>query len=141
MKPSTAYNHYVRLRERLATCYACARISGSPHSVLLASVKADVWQDPALAKCPSWVRVSLAEFDRTAYEDLHKNWLAWLFPTESGPKAWESLSDDERLSFTRDGKTGSHYWLAPALVGGRSAGTMADGVLTRVYTVTGKTFN
>jgi hypothetical protein len=61
MRSSTAYNHLVRLRGWVAQAYDFARRSGWTHRRLLDYLSEHVWEDPALARCPSWVKSSLSQ--------------------------------------------------------------------------------
>ena len=72
MRTSTAYNHLQRLTARLHDAYHFARLSAWTHSRLLERLQETVWNDAALAKCPSWVREMLTERSSVAYHALYR---------------------------------------------------------------------
>jgi hypothetical protein len=111
MRHSTAYNHYCRLRDRLDSIHRTAIQFQHSHAVTLEATKAEIWGDPALKKCPSWVQGQLSIRGEMWLKEVFRYWLVWLFPTPSGPKDWDSLTDAERDEYRTPDHTGAHYWL------------------------------
>jgi len=56
MRVSTALNHCSRFESRMRDLYASARRYGWSHAYLLERIGADVYEDPAWSKVPSWVQ-------------------------------------------------------------------------------------
>lgn len=93
--------------------YATGIASQSLHSDILEHLKREVHEDPAYKKAPAWVRCQLSTRSEMHLKEIFRHWLVWMFETPSGLKTWDSLSEEERLPYTRDGKKGNHYWLKP----------------------------
>lgn len=111
MKHSTAYNHFCRLRDRLDSIQRTAIQFQQSHAETLEIAKREVWNDPALARCPRWVHGQLQARSECWLREVFRYWLVWLFPTASGPKTWDGLTNAERDEYRTPDHTGAHYWL------------------------------
>lgn len=72
MNSNTAYNHLKRLEKLVCAIHADGRRYGQTHKTILAELKAKVWDDPALAKCPAWVKASLSHQSQFLYDEVYR---------------------------------------------------------------------
>lgn len=140
MKTKTAYNHLVRLKNRMDSIHSSARSYCSPHADILARMTAEVWEDPALAKCPAWVRTVLGEHSSMLLHEIHRHYVLWAFMCPDGkPRVWEQLDEQTRASYCSADKSGAHYWLRSKVTGGRWF-DVQEQTATAVYEITDKPF-
>ena len=143
MQTSTAYNHLTRLKSRMDSIYSACRSYRSTHSHLLERLKAEVWEDEALKKCPSWVRASLSNHSGSKLEEIHRHFTLWAFMCPDGkPRVWKQLDEETRLSYcttSEDRKTGNMFWLK--LVNSHSHyGVVQEQTYTQVWEITSDIF-
>lgn len=146
MKTSTAYNHFTRLKSRMESVYSAAECYHPTHAHILERLTAEVFNDPALPKCPSWVRQGLTDYSSARLERIHRGLVVWLHKGADGRfKSYEALNDQERDAVNKDSdrKLSAHVWLKETT--GR--GTIADkndyregATITRSFEITGKPF-
>lgn len=123
MKTSTAHNHKRRLANRMASIYACAIYDRPRHKDLIARVVAEVWQDPALKRCPGWVSTALLEVRQHLADGIYAH-LMWGFVGSDGiVRDLNALSEADRNAVLAGDITGAHYWLKTE----RTRQTTADG--------------
>ena len=136
MKTSTAYNHLKRLKSRMDSIYSAARSCRSTHAHILERVKAEVWEDPDLKKCPSWVRASLGNHSGAKLDEIFQHFTLWAFMCPDGkPRVWGQLDEETRLSYCVPDKTGSRFWLK--LTNSNSHfGVVTEQTFTQVWEVT-----
>jgi hypothetical protein len=142
MKSSTAYNHFRRLRSRLESLFGVAECYKPTHKSLVEDY-VKVLGDPALERCPSWVRRGLNDYAQSRFHRIERELLVWLHPTPSGFKSWELLSPEERAACLAPGYSGKHVWLHETT--GR--GTIADrnryeqgALIFRSFLITDRTY-
>jgi len=140
MQTSTAYNHLTRLKSRIDSIYSAARSYRSPHSDILEKMKSEIWEDPALKKCPSWVRASLSNHSGAKLDEIHRHFVLWAFMCPDGkPRVWEQLDESTRQSYCSE-KTGNHYWLR--LTNSHSHfGVVDEQTYTQVWEITSNAFS
>ncbi len=144
MNTSTAYNHLTRLKSKLESLFSAAQCYMPTHDHLLGQV-AEVWQDEALKKCPSWVIQALGDYAQSRWDRIQREYVFWLHPAEDGTfKSWDLLTDKEREEYIRLNKKGSFIWLKETT--GR--GTIGDqnkyqqgATITRTFEITGKIYS
>jgi hypothetical protein len=144
MTTQTAYNHLTRLKSRMDSIYSAARSYCSTHADILQRLKAEVWEDAALKKCPAWVRSSLSNHSGAKLEEIHRHFVLWAFMCPDGkPRVWEQLDDSTRLSYCQSGedkKTGNHFWLR--LTNSHSQyGAVNEQTFTQVWEITSNPFS
>lgn len=141
MNHKTAYNHLTRLKSRMNSIYSGAEGYCSPHSSILEHLS-KLYLDPAIAKCPAWVRQALGDYSGFRLERIQRDLVVWMFKTESGSiKSWDALTDAEK-KFCSDNNTGDHFWLKRDIQKdnwGKFKG-MAGDTITRDFKVTDKAF-
>ncbi len=112
MNNKTAHNHYTRLRDDIDSIWSAARSYCQPHSKILEEMKLRVWDDPALPKCPRWVRDKLSVRSEMRLEEAFQHYTLWLFRTPDGSrKVWEALTPEEQRFYASADQTGARYWL------------------------------
>ena len=72
MNTTTAYNHQLRLEGVVKYIYSAARSAGMSHQWILGEMKAKVWDDPALVKAPSWVKLRLQHTSEFLADELYR---------------------------------------------------------------------
>jgi len=142
MNTRTAQNHLEEFKGRLDSIYAAAQIYCPTHQDLVAQKKERIYDDPKLARCPSWVRQILAERDSCHFNFIQRHRLVWLFKQADGSSVtWEQLDDATRQSYCTADKTGQHYWIrekSPASL--PKMGYRTGATFTREWEVTDRTF-
>lgn len=140
MKTSTAYSHLTRLKARMDSIYSAACSYRSPHSDILERTKKEIWDDPALKKCPSWVRASLSNHSGAKLAEIHRHFVIWAFMCPDGkPRVWDQLDEETRQSYCSE-KTGNHFWLK--LTNSRSHfGVVTEQTYTQVWEITSDIFS
>lgn len=141
MKTSTAYNHLTRLKARMDSIHSAARHYRPKHTKMLEQMKAEIWEDKALAKCPSWVRASLSNHSIALLHEIQRHYVIWAFMCPDGkPRIWEQLDEDTRQAYCAPDKTGNHYWLK--LVNSHSHfGVINEQTFTQVWEITNNPFS
>jgi len=143
MKTSTAYNHLKRLRSRMDSIYSAGNSYRASHEHILERLKAEVWQDAALGKCPSWVYASLSNHSGAKLDEIHRHFTIWAFMCPDGkPRIWGQLDEETRQSYCTTGehsKTGNRFWLK--LTNSNSHfGVVTEQTFTQVYKITSDIF-
>ena len=110
MKLSTALNHEQRLINQIDSIYSNVIASKAGHGDILASMKAQVWSDPGLKRCPHWVHhgliVHAATWRRRIYDHL-----VWGFMGSDGtPRPLHDLQEPDRQAVLDGAIPGRHYW-------------------------------
>lgn len=132
MNTSTAYNHQRRLAGRMANIYACAVYDRPTHRELVARVVAEVWDDPALKRCPRWVSTALLQTREHLAEAIYAH-LLWGFCGSDGVvRELDALSETDRAAVLAGDIAGAHYWLKTE----RTRTTLADGRIIETLTKT-----
>jgi len=132
MKTTTAHNHKRRLANRMRSIYACAVYDRPSHRDLIARVSAEVWNDPGLKRCPSWVSTALLEIRQTLAEQIYSH-LLWAFIGSDGvPRQLDELPESDRQAVLADTLQGGHYWLKTD----RKTETLPDGRIVETITKT-----
>jgi hypothetical protein len=141
MKHSTAHNHLTRLKSATDSIHSAARSYRSPHADILARMTKEVWEDPALAKCPSWVRAGLSNHSMSKLHEIQRHFVMWAFMCPDGkPRVWEQLDEETRRSYCSAEKTGNHFWLK--LTNSHSHfGVVHEQTFTQVWEITSDIFS
>ena len=137
MNSKTAYNHYSRLKTRLADIFGAAECYCPKHEEILSQIKTKIHEDTAFNKCPDWVRRSLFDYASGRFERIGRDLTIWLFTLPDGvAKCWDILTEEERATFTQaePRKTGNFYWLRQTT----GTGTVGD-INAKENKQTGKT--
>jgi len=143
MKTTTAYNHLTRLKSRMDSIYSACNTYRSSHDHILERLKSEIWEDKALAKCPSWVSASLSNHSLAKLDEIHRHFTIWAFMCPDGkPRVWEQLDEETRQSYCSTGedrKTGNLFWLK--LTNSNSHfGVVTEQTFTQVYKITSDIF-
>jgi len=104
-------------------------------------MKAEVWEDASLAKCPAWVRASLINHSSAKLEEIHRHFVLWAFMCPDGkPRVWGQLDEETRQSYCSTEKTGNHFWLK--LTNSHSHfGVVDEQTFTQVWEITPNAFS
>jgi len=128
VKLSTAYNHKNRLANKLRNVYHCAVYDRPAHRLLCERVSADVWSDPALKRCPSWVATALMEVRHSLSEQVYSH-LIWAFIGSDGrPRQLNDLPESDRQAVFKGEIKGAHYWLKTS----KRIETLEDGSIQEI---------
>lgn len=123
MKRQTAYNHKRRLANRMRSIYNQAIYDRPLHRDLIARVRAEVWGDPGLKRCPSWVHTALLEVREQCADAIYRH-MVWAFVGSDGvPRQLDSLPESDRQAVFKGTIQGHHYWVRSD----RKVETLPDG--------------
>ena len=99
MRIDTAFNHRNRFLGHVREVYAFARISGLSHKVILDTLQARVYDDPAWKKVPGWVQARVTTEGGLLLERLYK-------PDLHGSDIYSPTFDPDKVAYLR--------WMFPA---------------------------
>jgi hypothetical protein len=132
MKTSAVYNHQRRLINKLQSVYYFATVERLKHSELCLRVGKEIWSDPGLKRCPSYVHSVLMQTRETLSQQIYSH-LIWAFIGSDGiPRQLNSLTEEDRQKVFSGDIKGTYYWLKTA----KTVETLTDGSIVEIITKT-----
>jgi hypothetical protein len=140
MNFNTAYNHSVRLKDRVKNIHENAKYSCPTHQELILLISQEIYGDPAWPKLPGWAQQEVTNLHGFLFHVIQQSYTIWLFPQPEGPAlAWDEMPEEVRQTYCSADKKGEMYWLR------RRPGVTAKGeydgkarTVTRVLEITDK---